>query len=290
MDYATGRDGEVAVSDLCKQESEDQRNEEHHPKPPTTFSDLPGELRNMIWTAALVPRVILVSPNHGEYRDESNLPADAIYDTIPGILHVNRESRSIALEHYDQRFTLTFSKPYGCMGRSPPPPICRIPIIMASCDEIAFSVSQVCAQIGPSELTRVEIEVPDGAPQPWITRLCLLGDRLTRRGIDTERLARILDPWSSEWYFDDDPTIYKTQGIDWMPFNQWPELGLSDEYSEEVETLWVDFHHTGMEVEDWLGGSFNGQCRNEKEVMDRDGLDAVVYDMRDTWLRHTDVS
>lgn len=159
---------------------------------------------------------------------------------------------------------------------------------MASCDEIAFSSSQVCAQIGFREPISVKIEVPAGAPQPWIKRFCLLGDRLTRHGIDMERLARILDPWSSEWYFDKDPTIYKTQEIGWVPFNQWPELGLSDEYPEEVETLWMHFHYCQMELEDWMGGAFNQWCLNEKEYMDREGIDAVVYDMKEP--HHPDFS
>lgn len=85
----------------------------------TLFSKLPRELRIKIWQfAAREPRIVEVcqlqraqhiSQGIGDDDDFELTYSKAFYSpgTIPAILHINRESRLIALEHY------TLSFPHG---------------------------------------------------------------------------------------------------------------------------------------------------------------------------------
>jgi hypothetical protein len=73
----------------------------------TCFPALPPELRLHIWEYLIQPRVVLVAyfdPGitdlaHSELRRQPYKPA------IPALLHVNHESRALALRHYEQTFS-----------------------------------------------------------------------------------------------------------------------------------------------------------------------------------------
>lgn len=130
---------------------------EGHSKQHITFSDLPAELRNMIWKAALVPRVIVLKPQDQTAETDSSTRID--FNKIPGMLFANRESRLFALRHYDQKFTLTFSEwvptqPDGSTSRH----MCRIPVIRSTLDEIALSRSQIRAQMQGYGLLSISID------------------------------------------------------------------------------------------------------------------------------------
>ncbi|KAH8204043.1 hypothetical protein TruAng_001854 [Truncatella angustata] len=71
------------------------------------FPQLPTELRLQIWDHMLLPRVILITCQDHESKVEmdSELSGRPSCRLVPALLHVNREARSVALEHYE----LTFS-------------------------------------------------------------------------------------------------------------------------------------------------------------------------------------
>lgn len=237
----------------------------------------------MIWKAALVPRVIVLEPQDRNAETDSTPRID--FNKIPGMLFANRESRLIALRHYDQRFTLTFSKrvsknqPDGSTNRL----MCRIPVIMSTLDEIAFSRPQIRAQIKGYDLLSISIDAAPGAPEPQIERFSLLGDSLMRPGIDTERLAQLLNPKTPNWKatiinFD----IYATRYIDWRPFNQYQEPGLSEKHRNGMESLCVQFESfRAMTLDEWLRSGFRSWCHHEMSFVDKGYIDACVFDP--TW-------
>ncbi|KAG6358315.1 hypothetical protein INS49_014199 [Diaporthe citri] len=255
---------------------------EGHPKQHITFSDLPSELRNMIWKAALMPRVIILKPQ--DRTAETNSPTRIDFNKIPGMLFANRESRLIALRHYDQRFTLTFSErvptqPDGSTSRL----MCRIPVIMSTLDELAFSRPQIRFQMEGRDRLSISIDAAPGAPEPQIERFSLLGDSLVRHGIDTEHLARLLNPKTPEWKatiinFD----IYATRYISWRPFSRRQELGLSDQHRKGVESLCIQFESfRAITLDEWLRSGFSSWCRHDLYFVDHGYVDACVFDP--TW-------
>lgn len=65
-------------------------------KPRTSFSDLPIELRLVIWNLAIYPRAVVVQFN---YKKKSCVSKD-----IPSLLLVSREARAEALQKYEISF------------------------------------------------------------------------------------------------------------------------------------------------------------------------------------------
>ncbi|KAK2609520.1 hypothetical protein N8I77_003017 [Diaporthe amygdali] len=231
----------------------------------------------MIWEAALVPRVIVLKPRKETSESDTQQLVD--YSIIPGILYANWESRSIALKHYDQKLALTFTKWAPVEADSAVRTTSRIPIIMAACDEIAFSSSHIGTVFAPHDVVSISIDTAPGAPEPWIRRFSLLGDKLTSYGIDTEHLARLLNPESFEYDCSESADIFVTQTIDWVPFNQWHEIGLSEEYPEGMDTLCVHFELAHSSLDSWLSSRFNSWCRSATYFMDRDGIHASVLEL-----------
>lgn len=224
------------------------------PKAQVTFRDLPAELRTMIWKAAHAPRLLLLKPGQRNTTSESQSKVD--FTIIPGMLYANRESRRIALLHYDQRFTLDFTKFVGVRGTRFST---RIPIIMSSIDKIAFSISQVDADFRLRNVIWVSLDAAPGEPEPWVESFALLNDSIMRPGIDTEHLARILDPEFSGLNLTSSADINVEQFIDWSPFSRRPEPGILDDNPEGVETFRVRFEacrdgHVEV-LSDWFNNS-----------------------------------
>lgn len=229
----------------------------------------------MIWKAALVPRVIILEPKNWAAETESTTETDS--NKVPGMLSANRESRLIALHHYNQKFTLTFSTQMSTRLRdSTRCLIRRIPVIMSTLDEIAFSSSQICTQVTADECLTISIGAVAGALEPCIKRFSMLGDTLMRRGINTEHLARLLNPRCPEWDAKDstDTNRRRTQTVEWKPFSQWTKLGLPEEYSERWETLSVDFG-----PHDWLSPRHSSWCHGDSNLMGWDRIDAFIFDL-----------
>jgi hypothetical protein len=79
---------------------------EHHPAHNTSFSQfpyLPPELRLKIWELLLVPRIVVVCCLHADTAPEDQLEGPSC-PFIPALLHVNRETRHLALKHYEPTF------------------------------------------------------------------------------------------------------------------------------------------------------------------------------------------
>lgn len=253
---------------------------EGHSKQHTTFSDLPAELRNMIWEGALVPRVIILNPRHRNAETDS--PTRIDFNKIPGMLFANRESRLIALRHYDQRFTLTFSErvPTQADG-STSRLMCQFPVIMSTLDEVAFSRPQIRADIRGHDRLSISIDAAPGAPEPQIERFSLLGDKLMRPGVNTEHLAGLLNPKTPEWRssminFD----RYTSRYIDWRPFSQCQAIGPSDRKRDGVECLCIQFEtFRVMGFDEWLRSGFKFWCRYELYLVDHGHIDACVFDL-----------
>jgi hypothetical protein len=72
------------------------------------FRDLPPELRLKIWECLLAPRIIAISCiDSDEPQDESSLNIQDRQESpplVPVLLHVNHESRTLALAHYELAF------------------------------------------------------------------------------------------------------------------------------------------------------------------------------------------
>lgn len=234
----------------------------------------------MVWNAALVPRVVIIKPK--DRATETDSPTKGDFNQIPGMLFVNRESRLIALRHFDQRFTLTFSKR---MPAQPDGPIsrlmCRIPVIMSTIDQLAFSRPQLRAEITTFDHVSISIDAAAGAPEPQIGRISLLGDSLVRPGINTEDLARLLDPMAPEW----ESTIgrsgfFASRYIDWCPFGRCPELETSHRRDPKaVETLCVQFEFSfGASLQEWFRSGLGPWCRRKMYFLDVGAIDACVFD------------
>lgn len=255
-----------------------------HPKTQTTFSDLPAELRNMIWHEALAPRVIMIYPCDSRVETDSLNQVD--FDKIPGMLFANQESRRIALHHYKQRFTLTFTM----RGRTTDRLMCRIPVIMSSHDELAFSAHYLSSVIEPRPTWSIEpwrpiwsidVESADGAPVPRIKRLSLLGDSLMREGINEENLVQLLDCGSRFWdltpYQDQDPPWT----TNWSPFGKQPDLRTFGPHLEDVEGVCIDFYYVSRHTYwgRWLAVSFSDWCAGSMYMMHRDQIDGCVVNL-----------
>lgn len=223
-----------------------------HSKQQLTFRNLPAELRNMIWYAALAPRVIIIRPQ--ERNAETDSPTRVDFNKIPGMLFANRESRLIAQRHYDQRFFFTFYtrlptvQPDGSNYRV----MCQIPVIMSALDEIAYSRSHIRAQVQKYPSIRTAINTFVGAPQPQIKRLSILSDRLIRHGINAEQLARLLDPVAPEYL---NYIISSGEMFTWSTFGKCSEPELSDWYPEGVESLCIGMSYPRGLIE-WLRSGF----------------------------------
>lgn len=234
---------------------------ERHPKQRITFSDLPAEIRNLIWNAALAPRLIVLDLKDRTTETES--PTNIDFNNIPGMLFANRESRTIALHHCNQKFTVSITKsvriwPDGCKPeRWNSHVMCRIPVIMSAVDEIAFSASQFLSHTRDDHLA-VSIDAPAGAPEPYIQRISMLNDNLMRRGIDTEHLARLLNPSCPEWDASESTNYGRgTKTMTWKPLHQWPKLSLSEKHLEQWETLRLEIEGSSLVNADrWLRSGF----------------------------------
>lgn len=253
-----------------------------HPKPQTTFSDLPAELRNMIWHEALVPRIIMIYPC--DPRVDPDLLTLVDFDKIPGMLFANQESRRIALHHYNQRFTLIFTKSKG-RGDI----VCRIPVIMSSHDELAFSAHHLSSRIEDWPRWTISVRAADGAPTPWIKRFSLLGDSLMREGINEHHLAQILNPdfhaWDSTSYISKDHPWY----INWRPLSNqadWKTFGPYLEDSMEEACFQFDYITSDCGLEWWLRWYFNTWCSVSMFVMDQNWIDACVVELPQPMPEH----
>lgn len=210
----------------------------------------------MIWIAALAPRVIILKPK--ERNAETDSPTRVDFNKIPAMLFVNKESRLIAQHHYDQRFILDFSaetphriQPDGSISRL----ICQIPVIMSALDEIAFSRSQIRTQIQDHDSLRISIDPVFGAPQVEITRVSVLSDRLISHGINTEQLARLLDPTAPEYL---NYNIFSDNESYWNPFLRCSEPELPDWYPEGVESLCIEIgFEPCLGLEDWWNSEYS---------------------------------
>lgn len=233
----------------------------------------------MVWNAVFVPRVVIIKPK--DRATKTDLPNKVDFNQIPGMLFVNRESRLIALRHYDQRFTLTFSKrvpaqPDGSTQRL----MCRIPVIMSTIDQLAFSRPQLRAEITTFDHVSISIDAAPGVPEPQIGRISLLGDTLVRPGINTENLARLLDPMAPEWESTiDESGIFASRYIDWRPFSRCPDLGVSGRDSKAVETLCIKFKFSfSAGLQEWFRSGLDSWCRREIYFLDVGVIDACVLD------------
>ncbi|KAI0113716.1 hypothetical protein GGR51DRAFT_21565 [Nemania sp. FL0031] len=85
------------------------------------FSSLPPELRLKVWNYLIVPRIVGIACLYDEtQRDEVWAPHSAIRPSIPVLLHVNQETRALALEHYELSFS--WSRPQQSDIRAWNPP------------------------------------------------------------------------------------------------------------------------------------------------------------------------
>ncbi|KAK4115772.1 hypothetical protein N656DRAFT_775730 [Canariomyces notabilis] len=73
----------------------------------TLFGALPAELRLKIWENLIQPRVILAACFDSRFQDEkrAQLAQRPKKRSVPVLLHVNRESRMLALRHYEPAFS-----------------------------------------------------------------------------------------------------------------------------------------------------------------------------------------
>lgn len=77
------------------------------------FTQLPPELRLRIWSCLIQPRIVVVccmqrDERLGERLEELNARSHG--RSTPVLLHVNRESRYLALQHYEPTFSWRISK------------------------------------------------------------------------------------------------------------------------------------------------------------------------------------
>ncbi|KAL2259443.1 hypothetical protein VTK26DRAFT_6887 [Humicola hyalothermophila] len=72
----------------------------------TCFGALPPELRLKIWEYLIQPRVVVAACIDSRFQDEkrAQLAQRATRPSVPVLLHVNHESRTLALRHYEPAF------------------------------------------------------------------------------------------------------------------------------------------------------------------------------------------
>ncbi|KAI1124105.1 hypothetical protein F5Y10DRAFT_38442 [Nemania abortiva] len=69
------------------------------------FSSLPAELRLKVWDYLIAPRIVGIACLYDEtQRDEAWESHSAIRPSVPVLLHVNQETRALALERYELSF------------------------------------------------------------------------------------------------------------------------------------------------------------------------------------------
>jgi hypothetical protein len=252
---------------------------EGHPKQQTTFSDLPAELRNAIWHAALAPRVIMIYPRDGRSDTDSLNQVD--YKKVPGMLFANRESRKIALHHYDQRFTFTFSEPAPTEEGGV---MCRIPVIMSTHDELAFSHSYLSARCLQFDQVLASVDAADGFPKPCIKRISLLGDSIMRKSINEEHLARHLSPDPNVWDTRDNIDFVGQDSFwntEWISFAKFPGIRTLGPWLEDGENIYIRFDNgmipQNFSYDEWLLRHFYVFCCIY--IVDWDGICALVVEL-----------
>ncbi|KAK0674566.1 hypothetical protein QBC41DRAFT_2834 [Cercophora samala] len=72
----------------------------------TCFGDLPPEIRLSIWEVLIQPRIVLAAcvDNRCKVQKHAQMAKRSTTRSIPVLLHVNRESRTLALRHYELTF------------------------------------------------------------------------------------------------------------------------------------------------------------------------------------------
>ncbi|KAK4644753.1 hypothetical protein QC761_307670 [Podospora bellae-mahoneyi] len=72
----------------------------------TCFGDLPPEIRLSIWEVLIQPRIVLAAcvDNRCKTQKHAQMAKRSTTRSIPVLLHVNRESRDLALRHYELTF------------------------------------------------------------------------------------------------------------------------------------------------------------------------------------------
>ncbi|GAB1313219.1 2EXR domain-containing protein [Madurella fahalii] len=73
----------------------------------TCFGALPTELRLKIWENLIQPRIVLAACFESRFKDEkrAQLARRPKKRSVPVLLHVNHESRNLALRHYQPAFS-----------------------------------------------------------------------------------------------------------------------------------------------------------------------------------------
>ncbi|KAJ4271618.1 hypothetical protein NW762_000323 [Fusarium torreyae] len=88
------------------------------------FAQLPPELRLRIWSYLVQPRITIVSCLQRDERLDQRLyelSQRSHSRTVPVLLHINRESRYLAMEHYELAFGWRISKLFSDTPVSAPP-------------------------------------------------------------------------------------------------------------------------------------------------------------------------
>ncbi|KAK4241403.1 hypothetical protein C8A03DRAFT_30499 [Achaetomium macrosporum] len=72
----------------------------------TCFSALPTELRLKVWEYLIQPRIVVAACFDSRFKDDkrAQLAQRAKRHSVPVLLHVNHESRTLALRHYELAF------------------------------------------------------------------------------------------------------------------------------------------------------------------------------------------
>ncbi|KAG8158123.1 hypothetical protein KVR01_011884 [Diaporthe batatas] len=247
--------------------------DEPHPNKQLTFirfGRLPAEIRNMVWHEALAPRVIMIYPRVGSTQTKS--PDQVDWKKIPGILFACKESRDIAKPYYQQKFTLVFTRALSTIV------MCQIPIIMSKDDELAISATYLSTRFGDHDVTQVTVKAAEGAPEPRIDRLSLLGNSLLREGIDQEQLAHLLKTFSGAWGLTDHISPPSTWTTRWSPFGKQPDPKTLGRYLGDVEDVCIQSQTAGdvRNDADWLWMAFNFWCFDSTLANEWDYVDAWI--------------
>ncbi|KAK4198465.1 hypothetical protein QBC40DRAFT_283566 [Triangularia verruculosa] len=72
----------------------------------TCFGELPPEIRLQIWEVLIQPRIVLAAcvDNRSKTQKHTQMAKRSTKRSIPVLLHVNHESRTLALRHYELTF------------------------------------------------------------------------------------------------------------------------------------------------------------------------------------------